>query len=208
MVRRSRLPAEVTRVIEVMNVPEELAITPKPHDGFVVFYGGNLSKDRGLQYLVPACERIGARLLVAGQGPDEVELVRLVRQSRNAEFLGYLPHDEVLRHTANADAIPLLYDPAVQINRLASPNKLFEAMMYAKPVVVSEGISVAEFVQREGMGRVVPYGDIERLRQALAELQGSLAERARLGSRGRAAYESRYRWDVMRDRLLAAYASL
>ena len=208
LARRPRLRTEPRRLIEIVNVPEERPLVPEPHDGFHVFYGGNLSKDRGLQYLVPACERAGARLLVAGQGPDEAELVPQIRGSSSAEFLGYLSHDDVMRHTANADAIPLLYDPAVAINRLASPNKLFEAMMCGKPVVASEGIAIAELVRREGIGLVVPYGDVDRLGGALKSLIDSPPRRTEFGARGRAVYEARYRWDVMRQRLLDAYAAL
>ncbi|TLZ50503.1 MAG: glycosyltransferase family 4 protein [Methanobacteriota archaeon] len=199
---------EPRRVIEIVNVPEERAFTPEPHEGFRVFYGGNLSKDRGLQYLIPACERAGARLVVAGQGPDEGELIAQVRRSASAEYLGYLPHDQVLRHAAAADAIPLLYDPSVPINRLASPNKLYEAMMLRKPVLVSEGILIADLVRDEQFGIVVPYGDTERLVDAMKGMIAAPDMGAAMGARGRAVYESRYRWEVMRERLVEAYSRL
>ncbi len=207
-VGRTRLPVEPRRLIEIANVPEERSFPPETHEGFRVFYGGNLSRDRGLFELVAACERAGARFLVAGQGPDEAELVARIRGSRHAEFLGYLGHEDVLRRTASADAIPLLYDPAVPINRLASPNKLYEAMMFRKPVVAADGIALADLVRTERIGLVVPYGDTGRLREALEHLIRSPAECVSMGERGRALYETRYRWDIMEKRLVDAYAAL
>ena len=206
--RRPRLPAEPRRLIEVMNVPEEREVPQEPHDRFTLFYGGNIANDRGLLELVRACEATGAMLVVAGQGPDETELLPLIESSPNANYIGVVSHDDVLRYTARADAIPALYDPSVANNRLASPNKLFEAMMLSKPVIVSDGTAVADLVRAEGMGLAVPYGDVGALRESLETLMLSSDACQEFGRKGRALYESRYRWAIMRQRLLAAYAEL
>ena len=208
LTRRSRLLSVPRRVIEVMNVPEERSVLPEPHARFLLFYGGNIAKDRGLVSLVQACEATGAVLLVAGQGPDEGELLPLVESSPNASFLGVVDHDEVLKLTAGADAIPALYDPAIPNNRLASPNKLFEAMMFAKPVIVSEGTSMEDLVRSARIGLAVPYGNPVALREALEQLMLSPELCASLGQNGRALYESRYRWASMEQRLLDAYTEL
>lgn len=208
MGRRTRLPAGLPRVIEVMNVPEMREVHGERRERFHVFYGGNLARDRGLRDLVRACESTGAVLLVAGQGPDEAELVPFIETSPNADFLGLLPHEEVLRETARADAIPILYDPAIPNNRVASPNKLFEAFMCAKPVIVSEGTGMAGLVRSERVGLTVPYGDLAALRGALERLMLSPEECAAMGARGRHLYEARFRWETMEARLVAAYRDL
>jgi len=208
LARQSRLRAKPRRVIEVMNVPEDRPLTPKPHDRFVLFYGGNLSKDRGLLDLVRVCEATGAVLLVAGQGPDEAELLPLIETSPQASFLGVLSHEEVLHQTADADAIPALYDPAVPNNRLAAPNKVYEALMLGKPVIASEGTGIAEFVRSERVGLVVPYGDTARLQEALEKLILSPQLCSEMGARGRRVYEARFRWEAMEARLLDAYREL
>jgi len=208
LARRSRLRAEPRRIVEIMNVPDERDIVSEPHDRFSLFYGGNIAKDRGLVDLVRACEATGAVLVVAGQGPDEATLLPVIESSPIATYVGVVPHDEVLRLTAAADAVPLLYDPAVPNNRLASPNKLFEAMMLGKPVVVSDGIAAADLVRSEGIGLIAPYGDVAALRAALERLMLSPDLCRELGLRGRALFGARYRWPIMEQRLLAAYAEL
>lgn len=197
------------KVIEVMNVPEETPAAPKrTGTEFVVFYGGMIARDRGLPQLVAACEDSGAKLLVAGHGPDEAALLPMIESSPAALYLGNLPYAQVLEHTAAADAIVALYDPAVPGNRLASPNKLFEAMMFAKPVVASDGTRLAEVVREVGCGLVVPYGDADALRAALERLMLSPADSQAMGARGRGAYEARYNWAAMERRLIEAYAGL
>lgn len=205
---RARLSTEPRRLIEVMNVPEEQNVTRSPHDRFTVFYGGNIAKDRGLPGLVRACEATGAVLIVAGRGPDEAELLPLIESSPNAVFLGHVSHDEIVRQTASADVIPALYDPSVPINRLASPNKLYEAMMCGVPTLVADGTRMADIVRSERVGVVVPYGDNGAIRRALETLMLSPDGCAELGSRGRRLYEERFRWGIMRERLTAAYRDL
>ena len=200
--------ARPARIIEVMNVPEERPVSRKKATEFLVFYGGMIARDRGLADLVAVCEDSGAKLLVAGHGPDEATLLPLIESSPVARYAGNVSYEEVLESTATADVIVALYDPAIPGNRLASPNKLFEAMMFAKPVIVSDDTRMAEVVRQEGCGIIVRFGDRRALQAALERLMLSPSEAAAMGSRGRAAYEAKYTWGAMEDRLLKAYAEL
>lgn len=208
LARRARLLVEPARLIEVANVPEERRVVAHRHGRFHLFYAGNLANDRGLQSLVSACESTGADLVVAGQGPDQRAIVALLASSPAATFLGVIPHEQVLERTAGADVIPVLYDPAVPNNLFASPNKLFEAMMFGVPVVVSDGIGVADLVRETGIGLVVRYGDVAALSEAVRKLRESPDLRSELGRRGRALYEARFRWDVMKGRLVEGYRAM
>lgn len=201
-------PHPPSHVVEVMNVPEDRPVPPVSSERFTVFYAGQIARDRGIPELVRSCEQTGARLIVAGHGPDEATLIPLVESSPLAEFIGHLSHDDVLQRTAAADVVAALYDPALPNNRKASPNKLFEAMMLAKPILTNEGTTLGDFVARERLGGVGRYGDLESIRQELERLMLSPDECADMGARGRRLYESRFRWDVMRDRLLDSYREL
>jgi glycosyltransferase involved in cell wall biosynthesis len=195
------------RLVEVMNVPEirRVARSTEDSDHFVVFYGGMIAKDRGLVDLVVACEATGARLLVAGHGPDEAALLDTIESSPASSYLGTIPYEELLQRTADCDAVAVLYDPKVPNNRFAAPNKLFEAMMFSKPVIASEGTAAAEVVREVGCGIVVPYGDRGALTRALESLMLSPSESAKMGARGRAAFEAKYNWGAMEPRLLESY---
>lgn len=196
-------------LVEILNVPED-RLPPAPDDSgsFVLFYGGMIAKDRGLVDLVAACEATGAKLVVAGHGPDESILLDDIESSPAASYLGTIPYEDVLAQTASAQAVAALYDPHVPNNRFAAPNKLFEAMMFAKPVLVSEGTIPAEIVGKVRCGIIVPYGDREALKRALESLMLSPGECAAMGARGRAAFESRYNWKAMEPVLLDTYRDL
>ncbi len=196
------------RLVEILNVPEDRVVAAEPAKDFTLFYGGMIAKDRGLLDLMVACERTGAKFIVAGHGPDEAELLPQLESSPACLYLGTVPYEEVLRHTASCHVVAALYDPAVPNNRFAAPNKVYEAMMLAKPVIVSDGIAIAEVVRSVGCGKVVPYGDTAAVQKAVEELMLSPADCEAMGTRARAAFESRFNWSLMETRLLQAYASL
>jgi len=202
--------ARPKRLVELMNVPEDrgASATAKDPDGFVVFYGGMIAKDRGLNDLVAACEDVGAKLIVAGHGPDEAELLGRIESSHAGMYLGTISYEEVLEETAKSQAIAALYDPAIPNNRFAAPNKLFEAMMFRKPVLATEGTLAGEIVREVGCGIVVRYGDRAGLNRALEMLMLSPDETKAMGVRGRQAFESRYNWKAMEPRLLVLYRDL
>jgi glycosyltransferase involved in cell wall biosynthesis len=203
-------PARPRRLVEIQNVPDDRGTMPRPADPdrFVVFYGGMLAKDRGLIDLVAACEATGAVLLVAGHGPDEASLLADLESSPAASYLGTVPYEEVLDRTAAASAVAALYDPRVPNNRFAAPNKIFEAMMLGKPVLVSAETLAADIVREVDCGIVVPYGDRKALQRALESLMLSPQTCAAMAARGRAAFESRYNWGAMEPRLLRLYGEL
>lgn len=196
------------RLIEVMNVPEELSVGVEPTDRFTVFYGGMIARDRGLTDLAAACEAAGARLVVAGHGPDEAELLPVLESSPACRYLGTIPYEDVLKQTASCHAVAALYDPAVPNNRLAAPNKVYEAMMLQKPVLTNEGIALADLVRQAGVGTVATYGDRASIGNALEALILHPDLCAEMGRRGRRLYEERYRWSTQAERLTSAYRDL
>jgi glycosyltransferase involved in cell wall biosynthesis len=101
-----------------------------------------------------------------------------------------------------------LYDPAVPNHRYSSANKIFEAMMLAKPVLVAENTGMDRIVARAESGIVLPYGDKDALERALQRLAEDPGLRLRLGQNARRAYETEYAWNVMETRLIELYRAL
>jgi glycosyltransferase involved in cell wall biosynthesis len=177
--------------------------------GFCIAYVGLLEVTRGLPVLL---EVVGRRpqwhLELAGFGAHEGLITAKAAGLPNVRWHGRVSYKRAMELMANADVIVACYDPGVPNHRYASPHKVFEAMMLAKPVVVAEGTHVDELVTRHECGMVVPYGDGGRLEGALAALAASPELRAYLGRAGRKAYETFYRWDLMVTRILELYRTL
>jgi glycosyltransferase involved in cell wall biosynthesis len=119
-----------------------------------------------------------------------------------------VPYEQVLRLNASADVLLATYDPSIPNNRYSSPNKVFEAMLLAKPIVVAENTNADRLVLSAGCGLAVPFGDAQALDQAFTRLAQNPALRAEMGQNGRRAYEDEYSWEKMRSRLTALYSQL
>lgn len=176
---------------------------------FRIFYAGVLTPDRDFRSLVDASVNLDdVTIEIAGYGYYEEEIKELSIKCSRLAYLGSIKYDTVIKKTCGADLLFALYDPNVPNNRYASPNKLFEAMMCGKPILVSDNTAMAEIVRKEECGLVVPYGDVEVITHAIVMLKNDPVLCKHLGENGRKAYETKYSWEIMGERLLDVYRGL
>ncbi|PRR70679.1 glycosyltransferase family 4 protein [Neomoorella humiferrea] len=173
-------------------------------------YVGLLQVERGLLEILEVLTRHPEwHLDLAGfGGGDEERILGLARLLSNVTWHGRVPYKQALELSYAADVLFATYDPAIPNHRYSSPNKVFEAMMLAKPVVVARGTGIDRLVEEVNCGLVVVYGDVAALEAALIRLARDPALRQRLGENGRRAYEEKYSWNLMRERLLALYRKI
>jgi glycosyltransferase involved in cell wall biosynthesis len=100
-------------------------------------------------------------------------------------------HREAIERMRHADVVSLMYDPSIAINRYATPNKYFEALMLGKPVICAAGMRLADELIGAGCGLAVEYGDQLALSAALERLS-DLTERRRMGAAARELFEHEY----------------
>jgi glycosyltransferase involved in cell wall biosynthesis len=188
--------------------PLEQAEAP-PSASLTIAYIGLLQAERGLFELLQVLKQRPEWLLhLAGFGGDEQRLLAAIAGMPNVQWHGRVPYARALELSRQADVLLATYDPAIPNHRYASPNKVFEAMMLGKPVIVAQDTNVDRVIASGECGLVVPYGDPAALQAALERLQFDPGLRQRLGNNARRVYEQRYSWEIMRQRLLALYASL
>ena len=166
-------------------------------------YAGAIMRDRGLLLISKAIEgRKDFRLILAGRVLDDT--LKHLLKNPNVSYVGLLKADEVINLEKMADIMPVLYDPSIPINRVASPNKLFEAMMLGVPVITNV---CKEIVNETGCGLVVEY-DLKSVKEALQYLISHPDVRRKMGENGRRAFEEKYNWNLMEERLLRLYQRL
>lgn len=209
--RRLQVRGARPRRLEIIyNSPEEISLPPAPpSETFRLAYVGLLQVERGLFQVLEVLRRHPDwRLDLAGFGGDEALLLETARSLPNVAWHGRVSYEQALRLSAAADALFATYDPAIPNHRYSSPNKLFEAMLLGKPVVVARGTNMDVIVGEHDCGLVVEYGDVEALDMAFSRLAADAGLRRWLGANARRAYETVYGWARMRQRLLALYAEV
>jgi glycosyltransferase involved in cell wall biosynthesis len=179
----------------------------------VVLYPGGFSPGRGIDELIDAMAMVpGAHLVLMGYGRLEGHLrARIGRPELAARvsILRPVPPAEIIRWVASADLVALPIQGHTLNHRLATPNKLFEALAAGVPVVAADLPGMASIVREMDAGVLVdperPEAIAEGIRALLARPPG---ERAATRARIREAVVGRYDWPTQFDRLLAEYARL
>ncbi len=207
--------ANPRRLAVIYNTPEDrpelLSVERPTYDKAVlrIVFVGLLQVERGLLELLEVMGRHPEwRLELAGFGGDADLILARARPLENVRFHGRVTYEQALGLMASGDVLVATYDPAIPNHRFASPNKLFEAMMLSKPVIVARGTHMDELAERYECGIAIPYGDTQALERSLQRLADDPETARRLGENGRRAYESSFRWDTMRRVLQDLYASL
>lgn len=171
---------------------------------FRIVYAGIITSDRGLIELAKAIKDLSnVEFVVAGRVIDSKILNRLVHFP-NVKYVGQLRFHESLMLERSANVIPLLYDLSVPINKTATPNKLFEAMMLGVPIITN----LTHILREVPCGISVCYGDIDEIRNAILYLKEHPSVRHKLGLKGRLAFEQKYNWLSMEKKLLRLYRQL
>ncbi len=202
------------KIVTIVNAPSDIfsknGVVPDfISKSFTIYYGGYITDDRGVDIICQAVKPLSSvRLVIMGPCSEAygAKLKNICQNAPNIElFLNWTPHEEILKQAMAADMLFAFYDPDIPNNKYASPNKLFEAMMCSKPILVNDGTSMAKIVRDEGCGLVVPYGDVEAIKHAILTLKSDPTLCKCLGENGRKAYEAKYNWRIMEERLLELY---
>jgi putative colanic acid biosynthesis glycosyltransferase WcaI len=191
----SRLPG--ARVELVRNGVDEAllrkfdASPPPEKKRLTILYAGLVGHAQGLEVLLDLAELApDLDVEIAGDGPRREELETEARRRRipNLSFHGYVSPDRLagLYHEADVLFGQLRSSPLHTLT--AAPSKLLEYMAAGRPIVYGgEGVSAA-LIEEVGCGVTVAPGDARAAAAAVAAM--TVADRERLGARGRAYLES------------------
>jgi glycosyltransferase involved in cell wall biosynthesis len=175
-----------------------------PAEPFVLFAGRHVAY-KGVDVLLRALARSGARAVIAGDGPKRAAWQQLSGElglDGRVTFTGEVT-DAELRRLMQTCAVFVL--PSVTEAEAFGYVQL-EAMASGKPVISTDVPSGVSWVNQDGRtGLVVPAGDAEALARAIERLIGDAAQAAALGAEGRARVEEEFTLGRLRERLRLLY---
>jgi glycosyltransferase involved in cell wall biosynthesis len=172
-----------------------------------VLFLGRLVWKKNIHLLIEACARLPElRLVIAGADEDatQAKLEQLCR-ARNVvarvQFLGELKGDAKWHWLKNARALAL-----VSTNENFG-NAAAEAMLVGTPVIVSEGVGLADAVLRERAGWVC-QSNLESVSQALSAVFEAPEDAHTRGKNAQAWAERTLSWPGIAAQSLALYVNL
>ena len=211
------------RLLEITNTEDTDAFTALPPDpavesafpdDFRVLYVGGFGPHRGLQPVLRAIALVrdelpNIRLLLVGDGADRPELEALTDELHlrdHVTFTGFEPFAKLPSYIRNAHVclVPHVSTPHVDTTM---PNKIFQYMILARPVLVTDVAPLRRIVEDARCGLVFHQHDPQAIADAILQLRDPDL-RQRLGDNGRAAVHDRYNWQSTVRPLLALYRNL
>lgn len=118
---------------------------------------GHFSDQRGLRSIYEFAKHTPlAKFLVVGnfqRKEDESDFCALP----SVTHYGFMLQNELFKKMEHCCAIFSLYDPKVEINRLAASNKVYDAMMFGIPVITNKEVVNSGFIKDNNLGFVIDY---------------------------------------------------
>jgi L-malate glycosyltransferase len=148
--------------------------------------------------------RPGARMTVAGSGPERNRLAALAQSlgvAAHVTFAGDLDTERMAGLYQGAD---VFINPSLVDNM---PNSVLEALASGVPVVSTNVGGVPFIVEHRKSAMLVPPGDVKAMASAVLELLDDPAASARLVGAGRNSVQQ-YSWRHVRGMLLDLYYAL
>jgi len=188
------VPGRAARAyVQSLGVPEEkIVIAPnavdlsifsvepdrRAREGCRFLYVGRLAPEKGLDVLLRAFERVPGELVIAGSGPQQDELRRIV--NGRVELLGQVPREDLPALYAAADCfvLPSRSEPWGMV--------LNEAAAAGLPLVATDAVGAGYDLIEDGVnGYRVPVDDEDALAAALSTVAEHPQWRLAAGDRSR-----------------------
>ncbi|MCI6465954.1 MAG: glycosyltransferase family 4 protein [Faecalicatena sp.] len=130
----------------------------------VLLFVGRFVEIKGIKYLLKAMEKIDAKLIIVGKGPQEKELKEIaINLKDKVRFIGPQSHDELAITYASSDifVIPSITLPGGVTE--GTPTVITEAMASGLPVVGSISGGIPEVIKDGYNGYLVEEKNVENL---------------------------------------------
>lgn len=159
-------------------------------DKFIVTYAGAMGMANNLEVVIEAATLLNdipqVHFLFVGDGKDRAKLQDLARQRdvRNVTFTGSRPKSQMPSILAESDAcLAVLRD--IPMFRTTYPNKVFDYMAAARPVVLAIDGVIRQVIEAADGGIAVPPGNPRAMADAVRSLFSNRPRSEQMGQMAR-----------------------
>jgi glycosyltransferase involved in cell wall biosynthesis len=191
----ARLAASLEGKLVIVPNGIELPEPPGPRGGRILAVG-RLIPDKGVDVVVDAVAGMQGLLTIAGDGPERARLeARARHHGLDARFAGHVSRERLAELYREAACVVLGARHGEGL-----PNVVLEAMAYRRAVIATDVPGARDLIRHGANGLLVPPGDVQALREALARLAHERGLADRLAAAGRETAEA-YAWAKVEPRL-------
>jgi len=176
-----------------------------------VLYQGWMSAGRGLENLVRAAPLLAGNAAVVFMGYGDyqatLEGMAAAGPADRVHFIPAVPQRDLLSYCASAEVGVIPYQAVDLNNYYTSPNKLFDFIQAALPIVASDLPFLRKVIAEHDLGVIArldsPRSYADAISGVLTRPDGGAALRANLRNAA-----PQYTWSAQAEKLLEAYGKL
>lgn len=170
-----------------------------------VAYAGILQEGRMLRELIEiVSENIDMEFHIAGFGEMERYVKIKSTHFKNIHFYGILSYEKTLELQKRCDILAALYDPQTLNHVYAAPNKLYEALILGKPLIMTKNTGLDSIVSTNQFGKVIDF-NISALQSALNQLMTEKQTFPEISRKMQNYFITTFSWKEAERRMLSLY---
>lgn len=192
--------------IRVTNIQDLCQSTAQ--DSIKVVYVGILAGSRMLVELANVISKDPRfEFHVGGFGKLENQMKEKAAQYSNIFYYGKMKYEDVLCLERQCDVMVAIYDPKIRNNQFSAPNKMYEALMIGKPIIMAKNTGFDKLIADNEIGVLVDYSE-EGIRDGLEKIRTLINKKQRISKRCIELYNDEYSWAIMETRIKYMYENL
>lgn len=183
----------------------------------IVFYFGVIGRRRGILTAIKALENAlkdqpDLHLLLIGpvDKAEKDEFTAIMQKGPLRDHITWFPWKNISEFPSYAACSTICISPVMKNDQHESgvANKVFQYMLFGKPVLVSDCAPQVEIIRNTGCGVSFKSGDAEDMALKLSELVSDPGKCSSMGEKGKRAVLEKYNTKVQGQALLKAYSEL
>lgn len=197
---------------EFLKLSINKSITQKFQNNYTVTYVGGFDIHRGLESAIRSipyvCKVINNyKLVLVGKGSNFNTLMQLAKKLNVEEYVsfeGWQAHDLLSSYIAAGD-VCLIPHLKTEHTDNTIPHKLFQYMIFEKPVVASNCNPIARIINETKSGLIFQSNNERELAEKILYLYRQPELRHKMGMNGKRAVLEKYNWENAAKNLLNIY---
>lgn len=178
-----------------------------PDHKLTLAYIGVLSKRRFIDQAVDCMMGMKDSQMILAGGGDLVDFVKeRAEKTDNIKYKGKVDYEDTFDIYSKSDLMFAVYNPQIMNHKYSAANKIYEATLLKKPIIVARGTSMDKIVERYDIGFVIDY-DKNEFRDLLYKLEKDRSIIDKKVENMQGVYEN-YSWETMKKRLIDVYSDL
>lgn len=176
---------------------------PKPAAPFLIGFVGSFQPSMGTDVIIKAarlCQDLSAKWILIGEGDDKPEAIRLAKGLSNVEFAGWVKYETLPARMGEMHILLGIFGTTLKTD-FVIPNKIFEAMASAKPLITQSASAYNDNVGPSNVIGWVPRGNPEALAAMVREWLAAPNALPKRGQATRKLFDQYFGDNIMREML-------